>query len=139
MVFVSSAIAGKSVSSTQLKVDKSTMSSTALTSGTPVTSDSVKVAGSVGFAALLVEENISGGAGDVDIFAEYSEDNSTWHRAYTTSGGTLTIEDNIVTALQNSARYIVFTPRLGKYVRITFDPDANSEIESATLIIQEEY
>lgn len=110
----------------------------ALTSGVAVNSEGVYVADNIGYAVLLVTEDKSGGAGDVDIYAEYSTDNTNWYRPYTSDmAGTITVEGNIVTTLQNATRYIVFTPRLGKYMRIVFDPDANSEV-TASLIFQRE-
>lgn len=110
----------------------------ALTSGVAVNSEGVYVADNIGYTVLLVTEDKSGGAGDVDIYAEYSTDNTNWYRPYTSDmAGTLTVEGNIVTTLQNSTRYIIFTPRLAKYMRLVFDPDADSEI-TATLIFQRE-
>lgn len=108
-----------------------------LTSGVAVNSEAIKVDHNVGFATLLVKEDKSGGAGDVDIYAEYSIDGSNWYKGYTTSGGTLTVDDNIVTTLQNVTRWIIFDVRLAPYMRIVFDPDANSRV-TADLIYQEE-
>ena len=132
------AYAGMRVSRSQLRVSRALVEDLAVSNGIMVTSDSISVRGNVGFATLLVTEEKAGGAGDVDIFAEYSTDNSTWNKAYTTSAGTLTVDSNIVTALQNATRWIVFTPRLAPYIRFTFDPDADSQV-TAELIYQEEY
>jgi hypothetical protein len=121
-----------------LTVNGSLMVDDSMTSGSAVNSDAIKVRGNVGFAALLVTEEKDGGAGDIDIYAEYSEDGSNFYRPYTTDmAGTITIEGNIVTALGNATRYIVFTPRLAQWMRIVIDPDANSQV-TATLIYQEE-
>jgi len=110
----------------------------AMTSGVPVQSKSIYIKHNVGFATLIVTEDIAGGAGDIDIYAEYSDDQITWYRAYDSDmGGVITQEGNIVTALQNVSRWIVYTPRLAIYTRIVFDPDANSEV-TAVLIFQEE-
>lgn len=110
----------------------------ALTSGVAVYSETIRVDRGSGYMALLVTEDKAGGAGDVDISTEYSVDGSNWYPAYTTDmAGTITIEGNIVTTLQNVTRYIVFTPRPAKYMRIKFDPDADSEI-TAILIYQED-
>lgn len=101
-------------------------------------SAAVKVRHNVGFATLLVTEDQSGGAGDVDIYAEYSEDGTNWHRTYTSDmSGTITQEGNIATAVQNVTRRIVFTVRMANFIRIVFDPDANSEI-TATLTFLED-
>ena len=83
-------------------------------------------------------EDKSGGAGDVDIYVEYSDDGSTFYRTYTTDlAGTITVEGNLVTALQNVTRRIIHTARLAKYVRYVFDPDADSRI-TADITYQEE-
>ena len=42
--------------------------------------------------------------------------------------GTITVEGNIVTALQNVTRWIPYTVRLAVYMRYKFDPDADSQI-----------
>lgn len=131
------AYAGMTINRTKLRVSNSVVEDLSLTNGVKVTSDSIRVRGNVGFATLIVTEDKTGGAGDVDIFAEYSSDNSNWYQSYTTSSGTLTVDSNIVTGLQNASRWIVFTPRLAPYVRFTFDPDADSQV-TAELIYQEE-
>jgi len=110
----------------------------AMATGTAEESAGVFVRNSIGFATLIVTEDASGGAGDVDIYAEYSVDNSTWARAYTSNmSGTITQEGNIVTTLGNVTRHIIFTPRLSNWIRIVFDPDATSEI-TATLTFLED-
>lgn len=109
----------------------------ALTNTVAVNSEAIPIDRNVGFASLLVKEDKAGGAGDVDIYPEYSLDGTNWYRAYTTSGGTLTQEDGIVTALQNVTRWIVFTPRLAKFMRIVFDPDADSQITADLLYAEE--
>jgi hypothetical protein len=109
-----------------------------LTSGVAVNSEAIKVDKNVGFLVLLIKENKAGGAGDVDIYAEYSDDATTWYRTYTTDlAGTITQEGNIVTTLQNVTRRIVVTARLAKYVRFVFDPDADSQI-TADVTFQED-
>lgn len=102
-------------------------------------SDGVFVRRNVGFAVLLVTEDQSGGAGDVDIHAEYSDDNSTWSRVYISNmSGTITQEGLIVETLGNvTNRRIVFTVRLGNYIRIVFNPDANSEITAALIFLED--
>lgn len=101
-----------------------------LTSGAAVNTAAVPVEGNLGFATLVITENQGGGTGDVDIYAEYSYDGTNFSRAYVSDmAGTTTIEGNIVTALGNvTNRWIVFTARMAPYMRIVFDPDANSTI-----------
>jgi len=111
-----------------------------MTSGSAEESAGVKVRHNVGFATLLVTEDIAGGAGDVDIYAEYSQNNTApWSRVQISNmSGTLTTEGNIATAFGNeSDARIVFTVRMGNWIRIVFDPDANSTID-ATLIFLED-
>jgi hypothetical protein len=101
-------------------------------------SEAIKVDRNVGFFVLTVKEDKVGGAGDVDIYVEYSDDATTWYRSYTSDlAGSITVEGNIVTTLQNVTRRISFTARLAKYVRFVFDPDADSQI-TADLTYQEE-
>lgn len=109
-----------------------------LSNGVAVNSEAIKVDKNVGFFVLTITENKVGGAGDVDIYAEYSNDGVTFNRAYTSDlAGTITQEGNIVTTLQNVTRRIVFTARLASYVRLVFDPDADSKI-TADLTYQED-
>lgn len=113
-------------------------SSYSLTSGAAVETRAIRVKENQGFAALLVTEDIAGGAGDVDIYVEYSTDGTNWYRPYESDmAGTATIEGNVITAIQNVTRWIVFTPRMSPFMRIVFDPDANSEI-TAYLIYQKD-
>jgi hypothetical protein len=91
-------------------------------------SEAIKVDKNVGFFVLLAKEDAASTTGDVDIYAEYSIDGTNWYRANTTSGGTLTQESNIVTALANTTKWIVFTARLANFVRIVVDPDADSRV-----------
>lgn len=138
LMLVAPAMASKRVNTQSLRVSNVSVTSYDLTSGTPVTSDSVKVIGNVGFATLLVTENKVGGAGSVDIYAEYSFDKVTWSRPYLSDmAGTITVEGNIVTALQNVTRYIIFTPRMAPWVRFVISPNADSRL-TAVLSYQEE-
>lgn len=110
-----------------------------LTSGAAVTTKGVKISNNVGFLVLTVKEDKSGGLGDVDIYAEYSDDDVTYYRTYTSDfSGTITAEGNIATTLGNATRRIVHTARLAKYVRYVFDPDANSRI-TADITYQEQF
>lgn len=102
----------------------------ALTSATAVYSETILIKdNALGTAAILVTEDVTGDAGDVDINAQYSIDGTNWYSAYTTAmAGTTTVEGNIVTALGNTTEYIVFTVRIGMYLRFKFDPDADSQV-----------
>lgn len=109
------------------------MTSYALTSGSAVYSETIDVKKNVGFSTILIKEDKAGGAGDVDVSVEYClfscSESENWHTAYTTNmKGTITAEGNIVTALQNVARYIPHVVRLASFMRYKFDPDANSQI-----------
>jgi hypothetical protein len=118
--------------------DGSPITDLALTSGTAVLSDKIPVDKNLGFATLLITEDKAGGAGDVDISAEYSMDGTNWYTAYTSDmAGAISAEGNIVTALQNVTRWIVHTVRLAKFMRYKFDPDADSQI-TAKMVFQEE-
>ncbi len=109
-----------------------------MVSATAEQSAGVRVRHNVGFAILIVTEDIAGGAGDVDIYAEYSIDNSTWLRPNISNmSGTITEEGNIATAFGDQTDLIIFTVRMGNFIRIVFDPDANSTID-ATLIFLED-
>ena len=109
----------------------------AMSNGVAVNSEAIRVNRNVGFFILRVTEDKSGGAGDVDIYAEYSDDGTNWDRVYTTSAGVLTRDANFVPTLQNVTRRLVFTARLANFVRFVFDPDADSQI-TADLIYQED-
>ncbi len=107
-----------------------------LSTGVAQYSEAILIEHSVGYASLLITENRAGGAGDVDIYAEYSMDGTNWYRPYISDmAGVITIEGNIVTTLQNVTRWIVFTLRMAKYMRFCFDPDANSTI-TAKLVFE---
>ena len=99
-----------------------------LTSGSVVYSEAIRVSNGVIQAALLAIESKAGGLGDVDISLEYSVDKVTWYPAYTTSSGSVTIDANIYTELQNFSSLIQYTPRLAPFIRYKFDPDADSTI-----------
>lgn len=132
------AFADKRVFDDYIKISGERMIDYSLTSGSSVSSSAIDVSRNVGFTTLVVTEDIAGGAGDVDIYVEYSLDKVTWTRAYTSDmAGTLTLEGNIVTALQNATRWMVYTPRMSPFMRVVFDPDANSTI-TAEIIYQQE-
>jgi len=99
-----------------------------MASGIKTYSEAIDVEKNVGFFALLVTENKAGGAGDVDIYLEYSWDGTNWYRPNTTASAALTQEANVVDALANTTKWIIMTARLAKYVRVVFDPDADSAV-----------
>lgn len=139
-MFISVGVSAETVEFTKLYDTSGTViGDYSLTSGAAVTTAGVKVKKNVGFAILLVTEDKSGGAGDVDIYAQYSETlNGTYNRVWISNMlGTITQEGNIVTTLQNVTRRIVFAVRLGGYINIVFDPVADSQV-TATLIFQED-
>ena len=105
-----------------------------LTNTVVVYSQAIYVSDNVGYASLLITENQAGGTGDVDISTEYSVDGTNWYAAYTSDmAGTITIEGNVVTTLQNATRWIVHTVRLAKWMRYKFDPDADSKITAVSI------
>lgn len=109
-----------------------------LTSGNAVFSQGIDVRKQEGFMSLLVKENKSGGGGDVDISAEYSLDKDNWYTAYTSDmSGVISAEGNIVTALQNVTRWMIFSARQAHFIRFKFDPDADSQI-TADFLFQED-
>ena len=99
-----------------------------LTTNTAVYSETLDVYDNGGYMSLLVTENIAGGTGDVDVSVEYSTDKTNFYTAYTSSGGVLVADDNIVTGLQNVTRWIVHVIRMGRYIRYKFYPNADSTI-----------
>lgn len=104
--------------------------------GVKTYSEAIDVEKNVGFFALLVTENKAGGTGDVDIYLEYSLDGTNWYRPNTTAAAALTQEANVVDALVNTTKWIIMTARLAKYVRVVFDPDADSTL-TADFVFQE--
>lgn len=113
------------------------ISAYSLTSGNAVTSSPVVVNTNAGFISLLLIENIAGGAGDVDVSAEYSLDGTNFYTvASSDMAGTVTDDGNIATTFGNKSRIIQISARMGNYIRIKFDPDANSKI-TAKLLFQD--
>lgn len=100
--------------------------------------ESIKVDKNVGFLVLLVTENVGAGTGKLDIYAEYSDDNLTFYRTYTTDlAGTIAQEGNIVTQLGNSTRRIVHTARLARWVRYVITATADAQV-TASATFQEQ-
>ncbi len=122
-----------------VRTNKTTLfTSESMVSATAEESAGVLIRHNTGFAVLLVTEDIAGGTGDVDIYAEYSDDNSSWTRAYISNmSGTITQEGNIATAFGNVTRRIIFTVRMANYIRIVFDPDANSTVTAAITFLED--
>lgn len=116
---------------------KKLISNLAMANGVKTYSEAIDVEKNVGFFSLLITENKDGGAGDVDVYLEYSWDGINWYRANTTAAAALTQESNVVDTLQNTTKWIVVTARLAKYVRVVFDPDADSAV-TATFAFQED-
>lgn len=109
----------------------------AMALGVKTYSEKINVERNVGFFTLLVTEAHGGSSGDVDIYVEYSLDGTNWYRASTTAAASLTQEADLVDTLQNVTKWIVFTARLAKYVRVVFDPDADSVV-TADFTFQED-
>lgn len=103
------------------------MTDLAIANAATVYSEAIPVADNMGYMAMLAIEDKSGGAGNVAISAEYSNDGTNFYDAYTTSGGSLTVDSAIAT-LTNDTRYIQFTTRLAKYVRLKIVAAADSEV-----------
>jgi len=105
------------------------ISSYELTSLTAVYSENLRISDTNELKTLLIVEDKAGGAGDVDISAEYSVDGVTFYPAYTSDmSGALTLVGLISLALGDESRWIVWTPRIGIFLRYKFDPDADSQI-----------
>lgn len=113
------------------------LSSYALTSGSAVYSEKIRLQSEISAVTILVTENKSGGAGDVDISAQYSVDGTNWYTAYLTDmAGAVNADGLIVEAIGNTTQWIVHVPRMAPFLRYKFDPDADSQI-TVTVIIQE--
>lgn len=113
------------------------ISSFALSTGVSVNSEQIFIRDNAGFSAILVTVDATG---DVDIFAEYSTDGTSFHRAFLTPvtlDGTFTQEGLIAEAVSNATRYIIFSPQPAKFMRLVFDPDANSVITAEFIYIKD--
>ena len=102
-------------------------------------SEAIDIKKNVGFGNMIVVEDKAGGAGDVDIYAEYSFDGTLWYRpSEANMDGTVTVQGNIRTALQNDTEFITdIGMKLANYVRFAFDPDADSQV-TVDFIYQED-
>lgn len=100
----------------------------AIASAATVYTEALQVQDNGGYMAILAVEDKSGGAGSVAISAEYSNDGTNFYTVYSTSGGALTADSAVVSALANATRYIQITPRLAKHVRFKIVAAANSEV-----------
>lgn len=99
-----------------------------VSNGVAVYSEPINVERNVGYFSILIKEDKAGGAGDIDVYMQYSFDGSNWYRFNTTSNGVTTEEANIRTMLQNSTELIAITARLARYARVVVDPDADSSV-----------
>jgi len=99
----------------------------AIANAATVYSESIPVADNMGYMAMLAIEDKSGGAGNVAISAEYSNNGTDFFEVYTTSSGAITVDSGIAT-LTNDTRYIQFTTRLAKFVRLKIVAAADSEV-----------
>lgn len=104
------------------------MTDLAIANGATVYSEPIGIADNVGFSAVTIVEDKSGGAGNVALSAEYSSNGVTFSPYYTTSGGSLTVDSNIATTLTNVTRKIQFTPRLDRFMRFKLVASADSEV-----------
>jgi len=114
------------------------ISSFALSTGVSVNSERIFIRDSAGFSAVLITVDATG---DVDIFAEYSTDGITFHRPFLTPvaglDGTFVQEGLIAEAVSNVTRYIIFSPQPARFMRLVFDPDANSVIKAEFIYIKD--
>lgn len=114
------------------------ISALAFSSGVADYTETIDLVDNIGYATLLVQENKSGGAGDVDLSVEYSLDGTNFYTASDTDmAGTLTAEGNIVTALQNDTVWIVFPVRMAVCMRIKIDPDADSQLTMRLIYLRD--
>lgn len=99
-----------------------------MTAASTVTTETILQRNNVGFSSILATENASSGLGSVSIISQYSNDGVNFYTPYTTSGGVLTADSNIVTTLASATRLIAYTPRLGQYTRFQIVSGAASQI-----------
>jgi hypothetical protein len=104
------------------------ITSFAIASAATVYTEAIPIQDNGGYMALLAVEDKSGGAGNLAISAEYSNDGTNFYTVYTTASGTLTADSAVVSSLANVTRYIQLTARLAKYVRFKLVAAANSQL-----------
>lgn len=124
---------GKNVTSHVLTTGGTSISSYAVTSLNDVTTDGILNKGNVGFAALIIETDVS-----MSISQQVSNDNTTFYSPNTTDGTDLTTADTVVSNMTAADRWIILTARMGKYVRFVITPIGNGTI-TLTYTWQEEY
>lgn len=104
----------------------------AITIGNTVTTKGVRVIDNVGFGTLIVTEDASGGGGDINIYAEYSSEQTTGYDRTCLPpdpmDGTCTQEGYIREGFGNDNERIPFRIRLGEWVRFVIEADATSEV-----------
>lgn len=110
----------------------------AIANGATVYSEIIPIKENVGFCVLTAVEDKSGGAGNVAITPEYSDDGTNFYENYSTSGGTATKDSAIISSLANTSRRITFTARLALFMRYKFVAAADSQI-TARHTHQEQY
>jgi hypothetical protein len=106
----------------------------ALTSGVPVLTNTISIVDSRGEITLLLLEDQGGGTGDIDVLLEFSNDGSTWYAEQVRTDEVGTAVARVVKiGLQNETSAFTLSHPPAKFMRINFDPDANSEL-TATLM-----
>lgn len=126
----SSAFAANVFCKTQRLKDSSGVALTdyAISASATVYTQAFPVQDNVGYLSILVVEDKAGGAGDVEISAEYSVDGTNFYTVNTTSAGTLAPESPVADSVSNETAWIQHTARLAKYVRYKIVAAANSEV-----------
>ena len=135
MFLTTSAYAGFSAKVVSLKTSAGVaITDLALTSGVPVLTNTINIADSRGQLTLLLLEDQGGGTGDIDVLLEFSNDGTTWftEQARTDEVGTA-VARVVKIGLQNETVAFTLTHPPSRFMRINFDPDANSEL-TATLM-----
>ena len=133
--FATSAFATGTVKVISLKTSANVaITDLALTSGVAVVTKTIYIGDSRGELTLLLLEDAAGGTGDIDVLLEYSNDGSVWftEEVRTDEIGT-TVPRVVKIGLQNETVAYTLTHAPTKFIRINFDPDANSEL-TAVLI-----
>jgi len=99
---------------------------TYLASGAAVYTDGIIVEKNVGYASVSLDLTTSS---DLDLSFEVSNDGITYYSPKDTSNTDL---GAISTAITDD-RWIVFTPRMAKFMRFKLDPDADTQLNEMRL------